>query len=544
MARGWRAVRISAQSMNFLPVAERELRGASRRRGTYRTRTWAVLLAIIVCGGTLLDLAARGAPAPTQGSSLFLTMSITVFIYCLFIGAWITADCLSEEKREGTLGLLFLTDLKGYDVVWGKLAATSLNAFYGLVAIFPMLVLPLQMGGVAGQTVWRVLVIFLNTFFFSLALGLYISTTSQDERKAMVATIGTVFLLTVVPGILAVVAEAQLGSQWERTTREAFIISLLSLSAGYAFGATLMGVYAPAMPPPGWSVWVSLLVYHLAGWWCLWRACRLLPHVWQCDAKRGWMDRCQDALEQWSYGRAEKRRRHRTALLDRNPFLWHASRDRWKPRYVWLLLVSLTATWWWSNYGNPEWYFNSASLVPALMILNGFLKIWVASEACTRLVADRRAGALELLLSTPLTTGEIIHGQWLALRRQFGPPILAAFVVEYYALRHSFDAGVVLAGLAMTLLDILAAGWVGLWLGLKAKNTSHALALATGLVLILPWAGFLVVMLFFELVGTSAVSFLVAFRVWLTLGVMTDLGFGFLWARRRIRRDFRTVALR
>ena len=28
-----------------------------------------------------------------------------------------TADSLSAEKREGTLGLLFLTDLRGYDVV-------------------------------------------------------------------------------------------------------------------------------------------------------------------------------------------------------------------------------------------------------------------------------------------------------------------------------------------------------------------------------------------------------------------------------------------
>ena len=529
--------------MNFLPVAERELRGASRRRGTYRTRTWAVLLAIIVCGGTLLDLAARGVPAPAQGSTLFLAMSIVVFLYCLFIGAWITADCLSEEKREGTLGLLFLTDLKGYDVVWGKLAATSLNAFYGLVAIFPMFVLPLQMGGVAGQTVWRVLVIFLNTFFFSLALGMYISTISQDERKAMVATIGTAFLLTTVPGILAAVVAATYGDEWGRSTTAEVVVPLLTLSAGYAFGATLMAVYSPVAAPVS-SIWLSMLIYQLVGWWCLWRACKLLPQVWQCDAKRGWMDRCQDALEQWSYGRAEKRRLHRTALLDRNPFLWHASRDRWKPRYVWLLLVSLTATWWWSNHGNPEWYFNSAILVPALMILNGFLKIWVASEACTRLVVDRRAGALELLLSTPLTTGEIVRGQWLALRRQFGLPILAAFAVEYFALRHSLDARVVLEGLAVTLLDILAVGWVGLWLGLKAKNTSHALALAAALVLILPWAAFLVVMLFFEIAGASSVSFLTGFRVWLVLGVMADLGFGFLWARRRIRRDFRTVALR
>src|SRR5256885_5281345 len=64
---------------------------------------------------------------------LFRALFGFAFVYCLFIGARLTADCLSEEKREGTLGLLFLTDLKGYDVVFGKLAATSVNSIYALV---------------------------------------------------------------------------------------------------------------------------------------------------------------------------------------------------------------------------------------------------------------------------------------------------------------------------------------------------------------------------------------------------------------------------
>ena len=70
-------------------------------------------------------------------------------MYCLLSGVWFTADCLSEEKREGTLGLLFLTDLKGYDVVLGKLVATSLNGLYAVLAAVPILALPLLMGGVA-----------------------------------------------------------------------------------------------------------------------------------------------------------------------------------------------------------------------------------------------------------------------------------------------------------------------------------------------------------------------------------------------------------
>ena len=86
----------------------------------------------------------------------------------MFTGVRSTADCLSEEKRDGTLGLLFLTDLKGYDVVGGKLVATSLNAFYGLTAIFPLLAIPLLMGGVTNGEFWRMALVLANTFLFSL----------------------------------------------------------------------------------------------------------------------------------------------------------------------------------------------------------------------------------------------------------------------------------------------------------------------------------------------------------------------------------------
>ena len=49
--------------------------------------------------------------------------------YCLLEGTRLAADCRGEEKREGTLGLLFLTDLQGYDVVLGKYLATSPRSF-------------------------------------------------------------------------------------------------------------------------------------------------------------------------------------------------------------------------------------------------------------------------------------------------------------------------------------------------------------------------------------------------------------------------------
>ena len=123
--------------MTFLPIVARELRVTARRRGTYRVRMAVALIAMVLTG--IIFFVNFGAPQNQVGRHLFEGLSVLAIIYCLFSGRISTADCLSEEKREGTLGLLFLTDLKGYDVVLGKLAATSVSAFYGLLAMLPCL---------------------------------------------------------------------------------------------------------------------------------------------------------------------------------------------------------------------------------------------------------------------------------------------------------------------------------------------------------------------------------------------------------------------
>src|SRR5437868_2534130 len=113
--------------MTFLPIVARELRVASRRRRTYWSRALMAVATIIV--GLLVYSDSHHKAPHELGGDLFDMISIVAFIYCLCAGVS-TSDCLSEEKRDGTLGLLFLTDLKGYDVVGGKLVATSLNSFY------------------------------------------------------------------------------------------------------------------------------------------------------------------------------------------------------------------------------------------------------------------------------------------------------------------------------------------------------------------------------------------------------------------------------
>src|SRR6266498_1668210 len=187
--------------MTFLPIVERELRVAARRPGTYRVRFLAAL-AVIAFGFITLASAPSSLPAHQLGKAIFAMETVIAFACCLFSGVFLTADCLSVEKREGTLGLLFLTDLRGFDVVLGKLTATSVQSVYGILAIFPMLGLPLLMGGVSRGEFARVMLALLLALALSLTVGMFLSAIVRDTRQSMAGTFGVlVFLAGVLPAL-------------------------------------------------------------------------------------------------------------------------------------------------------------------------------------------------------------------------------------------------------------------------------------------------------------------------------------------------------
>src|SRR5580658_438014 len=183
--------------MRFLPIVDRELREGSRRRGTYWLRVRVAFQALVI--GVAGYYFTMLQPMLSLGTVLFWGLSGVALLFCLLAGRRSTADCLSQEKREGTLGLLFLTDLKGYDVVLGKLAATSIAGFYALVGIFPVLAIPLLTGGITNGEFWRMVLVLVNTFLFSAAIGLFVSAVSRDERKAMGANFALLLWLAAVP---------------------------------------------------------------------------------------------------------------------------------------------------------------------------------------------------------------------------------------------------------------------------------------------------------------------------------------------------------
>src|SRR5215207_2786464 len=123
-----------------LPIAERELRTASRAPRTYRGR----LIACVIFGaitGWMFWFSAKIGNITQIAPQTFAFIAHMALLMCMF-SCSVTADALSSEKRNGTLGLLFLTDLRGVDIVFGKLAAFGLITFYGLMGVIPILAMP------------------------------------------------------------------------------------------------------------------------------------------------------------------------------------------------------------------------------------------------------------------------------------------------------------------------------------------------------------------------------------------------------------------
>ena len=60
----------------------------------------------------------RGPTQSGQGLGIFHSLSMDAFAFCALAGVFACSDALSYERREGTLRLLFLTDLHPFDVLF------------------------------------------------------------------------------------------------------------------------------------------------------------------------------------------------------------------------------------------------------------------------------------------------------------------------------------------------------------------------------------------------------------------------------------------
>jgi hypothetical protein len=481
--------------MTALPIVSRELRILARRPSTYWIRFGIALIALVIGAYTLAFTTSFNFGAMAK-QFIYSTVSSFVGIYALFTGIRNTADNISAEKREGTLGLLFLTDLKGYDVVLGKLCSAAIHSLYGMMAAFPIFGIALIGGGITGAEFLRGSLAMINVVFFAHAAGLAVSAYSLNSRRALGTGIFIGFaMMWGLPIVTAILAADgwPLTGMWLAKLSPLNALHLALTSAPVSISSAIMGGAVGGFGRI--SFWSAFAVSHLFGWMFLAVACWHVPRCWQkVETRIGVRTRLQ---RMW-LGSVEARTQFRRKLVAINPFFWLASRTRFAPHISLLTLVAVAGfiTWFfWLIQGDLM-----GLAITLMVILHLVLRIGIASSASRHFAEQRKSGALEFLLAcTPLDTKDLIRGQWLALRRQFLVPLLVVLTVDFglaaaLCIRsiHSHNEDLInylLFGTAMVLMliaDSIALGWVGMWTGISANKPNRASGAALGRVMLWP----------------------------------------------------------
>lgn len=458
--------------MSFLPIVERELRERARWRSTYWVRGLAAFLATAIAMFVLMFLSAAGPG--TVGKGMLMTLAWLAFPFVVLEGLRNTADALSEEKREGTLGLLFLTDLKGYDVVLGKFLASSLTSLYAVLAMLPALAVPVLLGGVTGGEFWRLVLALINALLFSLTTGMFVSSISRSERRAWTGTFGLLLLFVVAVPVVS------------KSLHVPVIWMFSPFTAFWLFDDASYGA-RPA------EFWQSLGGTQLLGGCWMALASFLLPRVWQeSGAGRARHVPLPSTVEA---------RAHRAKVLSTNPVWWLTARHTHQRRWLWVFVFfigALEVTCWLLAQGNMPFLW---SIFGGAIAVHLALAVWVAFEACDSFAEARASGALELMLSTPLPVRQIVRGQHLALRELFLGPVVLLLAVEaclagaqVWVVAQGPGGGFQVAVLILVFgfclvwfaLDMLAVAEVGMWFGLTSQKTTQALTRTVVFVLVLP----------------------------------------------------------
>jgi hypothetical protein len=478
------------------PVAAREIRVAAHDRAIYRGRVIiaaTALLATVWIVDSFFHFTRQ--TSSVAGVQIFAFQAWAAFIFAC--GAFTaTVDSISREKREGTLGLLFLTHLKGRDVILGKLISALSLFVSGAIAALPILTLPILLGGIRLSQSFHLLVSLLSTMLLSAAAGLVASSVSANKQKsAGLAVLIMLFFCLVIP--ISIFSLRKVGALEIAYVLEFFTpVFPQQLAAGALAGLQIQ------------YFWTSIATIFSISCGLLAAASFITPRTWQQRAKDPLLTRLIQRHASWTLRTINSRSTLGRALLDRNAYEWLAARQLSAATKTWtfigaILLLAAALILNFIRHNQPSAVLITIC-IPAAYLIQMNAKIRVGGHACDRFSLDRESNALELILCTPLAIPQMIAGEFAALRRHYFWPSLAVTALLFVGLGLSLQGldqlsqlftqgpstafrlrglAIILCAILFLFLDSAALAWAGSWSALASRKLQHARGNAMALVL-------------------------------------------------------------
>ena len=374
------------------------MRSAIRAPGARKPRL--AVAAVGTGAAVFFLLLSMGYGAPVWRS--FHTWLFAAALYMAVVNpAQHAAGLFAEERRNQTLGLIYLTGIGSLELFLTKFIGGMLVASGELLAVIPFIALPFLSGGVSLNLFLATAACLPTVLVFTLAVTIMVSILCTNESQALA-------WITAIFGALCLGAPVvhSLGTIVGGTAP--FAKGWLALSPAYAPYLVFSSIGAPNMKlfwlaiaaTWGWSV----LFVSVAAW--------VLPRVWRDDPDAGawrrlknrWLQRSRDSMRR---------------TIGANPFQWLVERNRTPTDAARSACAGIFVLWLIAWVVWKERWPSPTNLYLTALVMLVFIDIFQTNAAAQLMASHRREGIFEVLLTTPLQPQEIVDGATQGLAAQF-----------------------------------------------------------------------------------------------------------------------------
>jgi len=447
-----------------LPLLAKELNEQAAQKRTYVIRfIYAGILFTAACAlfyGNFLQGGGGSASGLGQGRQMFeMLVKLQFWTIYLFVPA-ISCGCLTVEKERNSLGLLLITSLTPWEIVFQKLIGRLVPMLTFVVLSFPLMAVAYSFGGITQDYLWSGIVLLVLACIEAAALSVMCSAWYPTTVEAFVGN----YVLFVV---LSFVVPFGWGPWlFQHASDESLAVTLVQctfsifLTAGFVLAARLSLEARAFISPKN----VLLALFHaLDGFFNA------------ANAEIGGVILVKDG----------------DPLPGDEPVAWRETTKKSLGtfRYLFRVLVALelpllavcTSLRSFSP-GGPD-VGSVSRLLYGLWFLGGAM---IVVHAGSVMSSERTRQTLDVLLATPMPGRELLRQKLWGVRRLrhvLLVPFLTIFVFEFWWFQASEYRWLYLPiAIATAAVYLPLITWLALWMGLKVKSQIKAILATISLV--------------------------------------------------------------
>ena len=140
---------------------------------------------------------------PQGAVTLYIIMAVIQAILLMFIVPSLTATSICSEREKQTLDILLSTRLNSFQIIFGKLLASSLKVIMLIICTIPLYAICGLIGGIKLGNILILVGSFIISTIFDGSVGVFISTYSKTSKVATALTYALVLFIFVGTIVIA-----------------------------------------------------------------------------------------------------------------------------------------------------------------------------------------------------------------------------------------------------------------------------------------------------------------------------------------------------